>query len=357
MSLENLTFNKPEAAFYTPKNAAQKATVAVIGAHFDDVPIGAFGGVLDTGSVTAEGFKRNEDQGLLAIITSDCRGSANRGRFANVTKDEMRLLRREEQKQEADLGEYAGVAMLDYSSAELKGGKDEDILKAAGDIKKLLLESQPETVYLHAPFDRHETHLSSTLPALIALEQLRNEGKYVPKKVLGYEVWGNHDFVGKVIDPEIQKRNGIEGLFVQRSLTHAEMDFQSKMIGCHVTQTEGSKDYVEATIGRQIANETFGEPRESNDIRGQLNMVDLMPIVRGEMTVTDYVSRFTRAFDEQKANFAAKYCSPENYTGKEAIFATETQMTSAQQPQSEVATDGLRREAQLAQLAAHGRAA
>src|SRR5512138_2101994 len=83
------------------REALARTTHMAIGAHQDDLEIMALEGIL-------AGFG-SADRWFLGVVVTNGAGSARDDLYANYTDDEMRAVRRREQKKAAVVGEYAAV--------------------------------------------------------------------------------------------------------------------------------------------------------------------------------------------------------------------------------------------------------
>ena len=73
----------------------------------------------------------------------------------------MQKVRVVEQRKAAFVGEYACQIQLGFTSAEVK---DPHYAAVGEDLRRILLAAKPECVYLHNLADKHDTHVSVTLP-------------------------------------------------------------------------------------------------------------------------------------------------------------------------------------------------
>jgi LmbE family N-acetylglucosaminyl deacetylase len=226
-----------------------------IGAHQDDLEIMAIHGIGLAYAKTTEKF--------AGVTVTDGRGSPRKGPYKNLTDDQLANIRHGEQNEAARQGHYAAQFQLDYASRDIKG-KDparNDELVAA--IRAILLETRPNTIYTHSPFDLHETHVAVTRATLMALKSLPKEDR--PANIYGCEVWGSLDWLSPAHK-------------VQLDVT-SHIALWKKLIACHDSQAKGSKNYVAATIGRAFANATFQDPRTADKAKAITLAVDLRPLL------------------------------------------------------------------------------
>src|SRR4030067_1929213 len=113
-----------------------------VAAHPDDVKIMAYHGILKCFS--------SEKDCFFGVIATDGAGSPRDGFYKRYTAEEMKTVRKKEQKKAALVGEYAGGALLHYSSSEVKDAKDG---RPRDDIKELVILARPKVIYTHNPPD------------------------------------------------------------------------------------------------------------------------------------------------------------------------------------------------------------
>ena len=106
-----MKLSEPNAEIWAPDGAdagrvLARTTHMGIAAHQDDVEIMALEGILT-------GFG-DPDRWLTAVVLTNGAGSPRDGLYASYTDEQMRAVRRSEQKKAAFVGEYSGVAFLDH---------------------------------------------------------------------------------------------------------------------------------------------------------------------------------------------------------------------------------------------------
>ncbi|PYQ39660.1 MAG: PIG-L family deacetylase, partial [Acidobacteria bacterium] len=157
-----------------PAEALSRTTHMGIGAHQDDVEILAQRGILDC-------FDRR-DRWFTAVVVTDGAGSARTGPYADYTDDQMRAVRRLEQKKAGLVG--------DYASADVKTPKAPPVI---ADLAAILSAARPEVVYTHNLADKHDTHVGTALRVIEACRTLPLDQR--PSRVLGGEVWRDLDWM------------------------------------------------------------------------------------------------------------------------------------------------------------------
>ena len=143
------------------ENALARTTHMGIGAHQDDLEIMALSGILEC-------FQR-DDKWFCGVVVTNGSGSPREDLYKNYTDDEMRVVRRKEQKKAAIVGEYSAQVQLDYPSSAVKGG---DKATVTEDLINLFEATQPEVVYTHNLADKHDTHVGVALRVIEAVRRL-----------------------------------------------------------------------------------------------------------------------------------------------------------------------------------------
>ena len=235
-----------------PEEALERTTHMGIGAHQDDVEILAQRGILDC-------FDRR-DRWFTAVVVTDGAGSARSGPYAHYTDEQMRAVRKLEQKTAGLVGEYSAVALLDYPS----GGVKAPTPSVVSDLRALLSAARPEVLYTHNLADKHDTHVGTVLRVLEACRSLPPAER--PARVLGGEVWRDLDWL---CDPDkvaidVQDRE---------SLTAA-------LLGVFDSQITGGKRYDLATVGRHRAHATYHQSHDLDATIALTFAMDLTPLVQ-----------------------------------------------------------------------------
>jgi LmbE family N-acetylglucosaminyl deacetylase len=245
------------AEVYVPDGAGEeqalkRSTDLGIVAHPDDLEILALPGILEC-------FRR-DDRWFSGVVVTDGAGSARSGPYANVSDDEMAVIRRAEQRKAALVGEYAAVAMLGLSSAQAKDPAQGDL---AASLRDLLLRARPGTVYTHNLADRHDTHVAVALAAIAACRALPPDAR--PRRLLGGEVWRDLDWL-------CAADKVAEDVSTRESLSSA-------LIGVFDSQIAGGKRYDLAVRGRRRAHATYHESHHLDASTGLAFFMDLTPLL------------------------------------------------------------------------------
>lgn len=270
MRLRNAT-----AELYVPDGrpegeALRRTTHMGVAAHQDDLEIMAYHGILAC-------YARS-DRWFLGVTVTDGAGSARDGLYAKFTDEEMRAIRRQEQKKAAAIGEYAAMALLDYTSGSVK---DPARREAIEDLKELFLAARPETVYTHNPADKHDTHVAVALRTIQALRELPAEVR--PARLYGCEVWRDLDWL--VDEDKVALR------------VDAHENLAAALLGVFDSQICGGKRYDLATLGRRRAHATYHSSHGVDDTAGLTFAMDLTPLVADPgLSVGAYVAAFQERF-------------------------------------------------------------
>ena len=270
-----MKLNRPGAEIWVPDGQAppealRRTTHMGIGAHQDDVEILAQRGILDC-------YGRR-DQWFTAVVVTDGAGSARSGPYADFTDDQMRAVRKTEQKKAGMVGDYSAVVLLDYTSGDVKTPKAPPIV---ADLAAILSAARPRIVYTHNLADKHDTHVGTALRVIEACRTLPAAQR--PSRVLGGEVWRDLDWM---CDPDkvaidVQDRE---------SLTAA-------LLGVFDSQITGGKRYDLATTGRQRAHATYHQSHSLDATVALTFAMDLTPLVQSDTLdplayAKGYIERF-----------------------------------------------------------------
>lgn len=252
-----MNFSQPAADLLIPDGAPAAAALArtthlCVAAHQDDIEIMAYHGI-------AECHGR-ADRGFTGVVVTDGGGSPRAGQFAACTDEQMKLIRRDEQRAAARLGGYAAMIQLAHPSAQVK---DRAFDGVRADLAALLGAMAPHTVYLHNPADKHDTHIAVFLRSLEALRALPAEKR--PARVYGCEVWRDLDWL-----PDADK--------VALDVS-AQPELAAQLVAVFASQIAGGKRYDLATAGRRLANATFHTSHATDRASGLTWAMDLTPLV------------------------------------------------------------------------------
>lgn len=235
-----------------PEAALARTTYMSIAAHQDDCEIMAYHAIAKCYDSSTDWYS--------AVILTDGGGSPRSGAYANYTNEQIHMKRSQEQRDASDIGKYAAMVQLAYSSVEVRVAKRDLIEDELAEILKI---ARPQFMFIHNPADRHETHLAACLCTLNALRKLPAECR--PERVYGMEVWRSLDWLSApdrlVFDTSLYPEIA-EGVIIA---------FES--------QCTPLKRFDLAAIGRRLGNATFQAPRDNDAINSCNLGVDLTPLV------------------------------------------------------------------------------
>jgi len=272
-----MKFYLDTAEVFVPDNlpateALARTTHMAVGAHQDDLEIMAFPGILEC-------FQR-EDKGFTGVVMTNGSGSPRDDLYKDYTDEEMRVVRRTEQKKAAVVGEYAAQVLLDYPSSALKDPAESAPIE---DLVTLLEVAKPEVLYTHNLADKHDTHVAVTLKLIEAIRSLPPAAR--PQKVYGCEVW-----------------RALDWMMDQDKVTFdvsAHENLQAALLGVFDSQICGGKRYDLATMGRRNANATYFASHGVDVSTGMIYAMDLTPlVVDPDKNVAAYVQEFADRFVE-----------------------------------------------------------
>jgi LmbE family N-acetylglucosaminyl deacetylase len=233
-------------------DALRRTTHLAVGAHQDDIEFMAIHGILAC-------FGR-DDRSFTGVTVTDGAGSPRTGPYAEHSDDEMRRVRRDEQRRAAVVGAYGCQIQLAHPSAAVKNPDDPD---PAADLGTIFELARPSVVYLHNPADKHDTHVACCLRGLAALRSLPTDWR--PAAVYGCEVWRDLDWLvddDKVLLPIADPS-----------------DLAASLAAVFDSQIAGGKRYDLAVAGRRRAEATFSDPHSTDRYEQLTIAMDLTPLI------------------------------------------------------------------------------
>ncbi len=261
--------------------ALARTTHLSIAAHQDDTEIFAFNGI-------AECFGKT-DKWFSSVIVTDGAGSPRSGIYKDYTDDQMKEIRIAEQRKAASVGDYSVQIQLAYPSSSVKSPAVKDVVD---DLLAILAETRPQTVYLHNPADKHDTHVACVIRAIEALRRLPEKDR--PSKVYGCEVWRNLDWLcdeEKAVLPASDFKN-------IAAATLAVFD----------SQITGGKRYDLAAVGRRLANATFFASHETDECDSLIFAMDLTPLVKDpKLSIADFTLAAIERFKNDVKSRISKF--------------------------------------------------
>lgn len=258
-----------------PADALARTTYLCIAAHQDDIEIMAVEGILRA--------YENPELHFTGCVVTDGHGSPRAGKFANVSDDEMALIRVEEQREAARIGKYSAQVFLGYPSSEVKKGGNQALKE---DLKNLIRQTRPEVLYTHNLADKHATHVGVLMRVLEALREL--EPEELPAKLIGCEVWRNLDWLSD------EKKVVMD--------TSENKELQAQLVDVFVSQVQGGKNYTDAILGRRAANATFFASHATDKATGLSFGMDMTLLMMDkDLDPSEFVKGFLQDFQENVA--------------------------------------------------------
>lgn len=254
-----MRFTRIDADVFTPDGSAPAAALArvthlCVAAHQDDIEILAHDGICDC-------LDRPGEKAFGGVVVTDGAGSPRTGPYSNFTDEEMRAVRRDEQRAAARLGGYAVQIQLAHPSAHVKEPGHPGV---AADLAAIFAGCAPEVVYLHQPADKHDTHVAVFLRCIEALRALPPERR--PRRVLGAEVWRDLDWLADADKVALDSGRRPE--------------LAAELLKVFDSQVMGGKRYDLAAMGRRLAHATFHTSHATDNFAGITWAMDLTPLVK-----------------------------------------------------------------------------
>lgn len=266
------------------ESALAQTTHMGVGAHQDDLEIMALSGVLTC-------FQR-EDRWFCGVVVTDGSGSPRDDLYKDYTDEEMRVVRRKEQKKAAVVGEYAAQVLLDFPSSVVKDGSEAVVVE---DLIKVISVSRPEVIFTHNIADKHDTHVAVTLRVIEAIRKLPQAER--PTKIFGCEVWRDLDWMTD--DDKV----------IFDVSTHENL--QAALLGVYDSQICGGKRYDLATMGRRRANATYFETHGTDIVTGMSYAMDLTPLIIDQnLDVQTYLQGYIYRFSKELIDRLARLKEP-----------------------------------------------
>ena len=237
----------------SPPEAKARTSHLGIGAHQDDLEFMAFHGIATCYGQIGAWFS--------GITCTDGSGSARSGAFADKTDAEMQMIRANEQRRAAKIGQYSYVEQLGFTSAAIKDPAT--LGKLVDQLEQNLICTQPEVLYTHNPADKHASHVAVFHAVIEALLRIPPYSR--PKRVYGCEVWRDLDW----LEPEDKIALDVS----------AYPELAEKLHACFASQIAGGKDYGKAVIGRRRANATFYDSHSVDTLDQLWFAMDLTPLI------------------------------------------------------------------------------
>jgi LmbE family N-acetylglucosaminyl deacetylase len=272
---------KKNAEFFIPDNksieeAIKRTSYMAIAAHQDDIEIMAQDGILKCFG--------NSDEWFFAVVATNGAGSPRDNLYESYTDDEMQVVRKLEQKKAAYVGEYGGLALLDYKSSEVKL-KENDIL--VDELVELIRSAKPKVIYTHNLADKHDTHVGVAVKVIKALRKLPKEVR--PEKVYGCEVWRSLDWVcdSEKVSFDVSAHPNLAGA----------------LVGVFDSQICGGKRYDLGTAGRRRANATYSASHGVDSASEVILGIDMTELITDtDIDIQGFIKGYIKRFEKEVEN-------------------------------------------------------
>jgi len=250
--------------------ALPRTTHLGIGAHHDDLEIMAAHAILECFDSAERWF--------TGVVVTDGAGSARDFEYQSFTDEQMKAVRRAEQKKAAYVGEYAAQFLLEHPSSAVKDSTNPTPLV---DLVEVLRAATPELVYTHNLADKHDTHVAVALRVIAACRALEPSAR--PRRLIGCEVWRDLDWLSDAdkVPLPLDRREHL----------------QSALLGVFDSQIAGGKRYDLATAGRRRAHATYSESHGTDRHSSMSWGMDLTPLMHAgdpSAYVVELLRRFER---------------------------------------------------------------
>jgi len=282
-----MKLSRSDADIFVPdgkelEGALSRTTHLCVGAHQDDQEFMAYHGIAE-----CFGLK---DKWFGGVVVTNGAGSARSGLYADYSDDDMKEIRRHEQRKASVIGEYSVQLQLNHPSSIVKDGAADEVVS---DLTEILLATRPQIVYTHNPADKHDTHVAVALRTIAAVRAMPAEAR--PEKVIGCEIWRSLDWL---CDPDKQ---------VLPVDSHPNL--AAALSGIFDSQIVGGKRYDTAVMGRRMANATFFESHQVDTYDALSWGMDLTEVACNPgVDVADYtfsyIERFRKEVEERLAKLA-----------------------------------------------------
>lgn len=264
-----MKLTKETADVFVPDGAPEAAALARtthlgVGAHQDDLEFMAVHGILACFG--------QPDKAFCGVTCTDGAGSSRTGVYAEYSDEQMKAVRRQEQRTAAMVGRYGAMLQLDFTSKEVKT-RDNGAL--VGDLTAILKATRPQTVYTHVPSDKHDTHVGVVRAVIEAVRRLPHAER--PERIYGCEIWRDLDWL-----PDDRK--------VVLDVS-ARANISSALSGVFDSQISGGKRYDDAVMGRRKAHATFFESHAVDSATLLTFAMDLTPLAQDDaLSLAEYTA-------------------------------------------------------------------
>jgi len=273
------------AKIYVPDNnsvesALEKTTHMAVAAHPDDIEIFGYHGILEC-------YQNNEKSFFGTVVTSGS-GTIKRGVYKDLSDKEMQKVRMEEQINAATIGQYSGIALLNYESSQVNNSKNQSLIEELANIVSI---SAPQVIYTHNLADKHSTHVGVAVHLIHAIRTIPQNLR--PKKLFGCEVWRCLDWV-----------QDDEKVILDVSGNSA---LEKELISVFDSQISTGKKYDLATLGRRLANATFSAPNSPSTSDSTIFAMDLTPLINdSSLIIQEFIKGYISRFEDDVINKISK---------------------------------------------------
>lgn len=254
------SFSQPGAEIFVPDGTPEAEALArtkslVVTAHQDDVEFMGFPLIKEAFGTGTPTFS--------AVVMTNGAGSPRSGVYANCSDEDMQEIRRKEQRLAAQIGRYASVVQLRFTS---KAIRDPENKAPSQELAEVIRAMKPETVMTHNFADKHNTHVGTALNVVRAIRLLPKNGR--PKKLLAGEIWRGLDWVSDKEKVRLDA-GGNDAL-------------AAALMGVFDSQIAGGKRYDAATFGRRRANATYGDSHAVDTLEQVAYAIDMTPLIEDD---------------------------------------------------------------------------
>ena len=262
------------------ERALARTRVLGIGAHPDDLELMSWHAI-------AAGRAQRSYSG---IVVADGADSPRSAADTTASGDDVKRIRRDEQRRAAAIGDYAACVLLGYASADIKHSLNGALV---ADLAAVLAATRPDAVFTHSPCDLHDTHVAVTMHVIAAARTLPVDAR--PRALYGCEVWGGLDWLAAPERVAFDVGDATE--------------LGARLLAVFTSQLR-SKRYDEAALGRRRANAVFLEPRAIDRHQATELALDLSALLREPAPdvhafVMGLVARAREAMSERVRRFGS----------------------------------------------------
>jgi LmbE family N-acetylglucosaminyl deacetylase len=272
--------NEMRAKVFVPdgtpvSEALARTTHLAVSAHQDDIEIMAYDGI-------SRCFGK-KDKWFTAVVLTDGSGSPRSGPYQNFTDEQMREIRKHEQKKAAVIGDYSALIILEHPSSNIRDRDDHTVVS---ELMEIIKAARPQFIYTHNPADKHMTHVAAALRVICALRELPDD--LHPEKLYGCEVWRSLDWL---CDEDTVVFD-----------VSASPNISAALIGVFDSQITGGKRYDLAAPARRTANATFHKYDAADTSDALSYAMDLTPLITDRnLDICGYVTSFIDRFRDNAA--------------------------------------------------------